>query len=191
MSAGHSPPRQSATYRAIAGCGGTLAAVVVIGFVWVMATLPEPPPPGTTTESQMGPGMERDAGEYAGALFDASREAPLTEARLAAVPVPHEGGVEVAGLSREGDVTVVTFSTHARYGRPDDLKETTACYQVELVARLDYPNLKKAPDASCAGRAGKRHTETPGAQPNDSASGASAGTRPSAAARVSRPRIAA
>ncbi|WP_406285451.1 hypothetical protein [Streptomyces sp. NBC_00209] len=191
MSAGYSPPRQSATYRAIAGCGGTLAAVVVIGFVWVMATLPEPPPPGTTAESQMAPAMERDAWDYARALFDASRDAPLTEARLAAVPVPHEGAIEVAALSREGETTVVTFSTHARYGRPDDLKETMACYQAELIARLGHPNLKNAPDSFCAGRAGTRPKETPGSQPNDSASGASGGTRPSAAARVSRPRTAA
>lgn len=91
MSAGYSPPRQSATYRAIAGCGGTLAAVVVIGVFWAMASVPRPPPPGTTDERQAGYRMERDAGDYARALFDASRDAPLTEARLAAVPVPHEG----------------------------------------------------------------------------------------------------
>ncbi|MEU5823226.1 hypothetical protein [Streptomyces sp. NPDC047803] len=191
MIPGHSPPRQSAAYRAIAAVGGTAAAVVVIGFVVAVASIPRPPPPGTTDEQQVGYAMERGAGGYARALFDASRDAPLTEARLADVPLPREGGVEAPALSRRGDITVVTFSTHARYGRPGDLKETTACYQVELVARLDHPNLKKAPDSFCSDRAGTRHRGMPGAQPNDSASGASAGTRPSAAARVSRPRTAA
>ncbi|WP_405760493.1 hypothetical protein OG234_19550 [Streptomyces sp. NBC_01420] len=191
MIPGQSPPRQSATYRAIAGCGGTLAAAVVIGVFWAVASVPRPPPPGTTNEEQVGYAMERGAGAYARALFAASRDAPLTEARLADVPLPREGGIEAPGLSRKGDTTVVTFSTHARYGRPDDLKETTACYQVELVARLVHPNLKKAPDSFCSERAGARHKGLPGSQPNDSASGASAGTRPSAAARVSRPRTAA
>ena len=127
---------------------------------------------------------ERDAGDDAGALFDASREAPFTEARLATVPLPRGGDIEVAGFSREGDTTVVTFATHARYGRPDDLKETTACYRVELIRALGHPRTKRTADRDCPGSGARPQT-------NDSASGASGGTRPSAAARVSRPRIAA
>lgn len=180
------PARQSAAYRAIAVCGGIAAVVVVIVFVVAVATLPHPPPPHTTDERQVGYGMERAAGAYTHALFEATRSGPLTEARLAAVPLPDEGGVEVAGLSREGDTTVVTFSTHARYGRPDDLEETMSCYRVELVGKLDHPLSKKVADEVCSGTG-----ETPGSQTNDSASGPSAGTSPSAAARVSRPRIAA
>lgn len=61
-----------------------------------------------------------------------------------------------------------------------------ACYRVELVGKLGHPRLRRMADEACP-----RTRETPGSQPNDSASGASAGTRPSAAARVSRPRIAA
>ncbi|MFE7577778.1 hypothetical protein ACFU5Z_23875, partial [Streptomyces sp. NPDC057521] len=184
MSAGHSPPRQSATYRAIAGCGGTLAAVVVIGFVWVMATLPESPSPRVTDETQAGNRLSAGAVEYGDRLFAAARGGPLTEAGLAAVPRPDGVGIEVAGFSRQGGTTVVTYSAHARYGDPDDRKEVTACYRVELIKGLGYPRSKKLADRDCSGLG-------PGSQPNDSASGASGGTRPSAAARVSRPRIAA
>ncbi|RAJ68501.1 hypothetical protein K388_01249 [Streptomyces sp. KhCrAH-43] len=46
MIPGHSPPRQSAAYRAIAAVGGTAAAVVVIGFVVAVASIPRPPRPG-------------------------------------------------------------------------------------------------------------------------------------------------
>lgn len=79
----------------------------------------------------------------------------------------------------------MTFSAHALYGRPGGLKETTARYRVELVARPDRPHLRKVADRLCSESARSRR------QTNDSASGPSGGTRPSAAARVSRPRIAA
>ncbi|MFE7628135.1 hypothetical protein [Streptomyces sp. NPDC057509] len=190
-SAGRLPAPQSVVYRTIAVCGGIAVAVTLLVLGVAVATWPSPPPPGTTDERQLRYSMERGAGEYAHSLFDASRSGPLTEAGLAAVPLPAEGTVEVAGLSREGDVTVVTFSMHALYGRPGDLKRTTACYRVELVERLDYPNLKPEADAACSARTRPRGAEPRGAQTNDSASGPSGGTRPSAAARVSRPRIAA
>ncbi|MFI6652525.1 hypothetical protein ACIBI8_33590 [Streptomyces sp. NPDC050529] len=190
-SAGRLPARQSATYRTIATVGGIALAVTVLGLVVAVVTRPGPPPRGTKDEKQMHYGMERGAGEYAHALFDASRGGPLTEAGLAAVPLPAEGAVKAVRLSRDGEITVVTFSTHALHGRPGDLKETMACYRVELVRRLAHPNLKQEADSACFAHVRTRGTGPRGAQTNDSASGPRGGTSPSAAARVSRPRIAA
>ena len=151
-SADHPPVRQSALYRTIFTCGVIAVAVTAIGVAWAMAILPKPPPTGTTDERQVGYTMQKGAGQYADALFDATRDGPLTKAELSAVPRPGDVTIRTTGFSRQGDTTVVTFSTHASYGRPGELKETTACYQVELVKQLSHPRLREAADSACAER---------------------------------------
>ncbi|WP_392666834.1 hypothetical protein [Streptomyces sp. LN785] len=150
--ADHLPVRQSATYRTIATCGGIALTITVIGLVRALATLPSPPPAGTTNERQVRYSMQHGAGQYADALFDATRSGPLTEAGLSTVPKPSGVTIKATGLSRQGDTTVVSFSTHGFYGRPSDLRETTACYRVELVRKLSYPRLREVADSVCTER---------------------------------------
>lgn len=147
------PPRQSAVYRTVAICGTSVLIIAVLAFIWVMASWPQPPETGTTTKTHARERMEQDAWSYAQTLSLANRDGTLTEQKLHTLTVPSRLMIGPSSLTKRGDTTVVTFSTHAYYGSINKPEPLTACYQVTLASPPKSPKVAQVAAANCADRA--------------------------------------